>query len=378
MNRKRRGNNEGSIYQRKDGWWVAAVSGGYDETGRHLRRSVYGKSKAEVREKLLALQSQVKSAGRVKRPSVETLTSFLTAWVDHVVKPKVRETTYRSYEMTMRVHIFPHVGKVRLDEFRVADVRQLQRRVAATASPRTQRLVHTVLHSALKEAVRDERISLNPCGRELVDAPRYTPQQIRPLTTEQAQALLDAARGDRLEALYVLALTTGMRSGELFALHWEDVDLNVGSLSVRRSLQNINGKTLLVEPKTRAGKRRIDLASLAVAALREHRKRLLAEGLAASALVFPSSSGSPLQSRNVTRRSFEPLLAKAGLPRIRFHDLRHTFATTMLTQGVHPKVVQEMLGHSKIVVTLDTYSHCVPSMQKEAAARLDSIFSRMG
>jgi integrase len=198
------------------------------------------------------------------------------------------------------------------------------------------------------------------------------------LDAKQVGQLLTAARGDRLFALYALAVTTGLRQGELLGLQWEDIDLKVGSLAVRHILEEDNhtGVRRLAEPKTATSRRRVEIPRVAVAALRAHRKRAFAKG-EIGGLIFRDTDGGPLRKGNLIRRSFKPLLTKAKLPSIRFHDLRHTAATLLLAEGVNPKVVQERLGHAQIHLTLDTYSHVLPSMQKDATARLDRLLARV-
>jgi integrase len=208
-----------------------------------------------------------------------------------------------------------------------------------------------------------------------VERPATGKADIQPLSAEQVAALLAAAAGDRLEALYSVAVGTGLRLGELFGLQWSDVDLKAGAVTVRHTLQELNGKLTLKEPKTDKSRRRVELPDSAVAALTDHRKRMFIEGHAAVPWVFCNQHGGPLRRSHFHREDFKPLLAKAELPDIRFHDLRHTSATLLLSAGVHPKVVQERLGHSQISITMDVYSHVLPTMQREAAGRLDSILS---
>jgi integrase len=184
---------------------------------------------------------------------------------------------------------------------------------------------------------------------------------------------LTEAAGDRFEALYWVAITTGLRLGELFGLQWQDVDLRAGTISVCRSQSDVKGKLALSEPKTRKGRRLVTVPAQTVNALVEHRKRMMIEGLAGADRLFCNVDGGPLRRSDFHRRSFKPLLRRAGLPNIRFHDLRHTSASLMLSQGVHPKVVQERLGHSQISVTLDVYSHVMPGMQRDAADRLGAL-----
>jgi integrase len=194
------------------------------------------------------------------------------------------------------------------------------------------------------------------------------------LSEEQVRLFLSEARRDRLYALYVVALTTGLRQGELFALHWADIDLEAGTITVRHTLQEYGSELTLAEPKTSRSRRSVPISDRVVAALRAHHKQMMIDGNPGP-WVFCDTTGGPLRKSNVTRRSFRPLLKRAGLPLIRFHDLRHTAATLWLIKGVHPKVVQERLGHSSIAITLDTYSHVLPSMQRDAAERLDDLLA---
>jgi integrase len=214
---------------------------------------------------------------------------------------------------------------------------------------------------------------------DLVDAPRITRTEMHVLSPEEARQLLNAARGDRLEALYFLALATGMRQGEILGLHWKDVDLDGGAVHVRFTMHHMAGGFIFTEPKSSRSRRRIELANAATAALRRHRVAQAEERLKAGVgwndqdLVFTSLSGAPIDGSNLLRKRFHPLLVKAGLQKIRFHDLRHTAATLLMGQGIHPKIVSEMLGHSNIAITMDLYSHVTPTMQKEAARALDVL-----
>jgi integrase len=197
--------------------------------------------------------------------------------------------------------------------------------------------------------------------------------EISPLSADQVQDFLDAAKGDRLYALFVVAIGTGMRLGEIFGLRWQDVDLPGHSITVRNTLIEVSGKLTLAEPKTPKSRRRVDLPGVVVEALVAHRAQSVREGFARVPWVFCNSIGGPLRRTHFPTNHFKWLLAKAELPAIRFHDLRHTSATLLLAAGVHPKVVQERLGHSRIGITLDIYSHIVPTMQLEAAGKLDAL-----
>jgi integrase len=206
-----------------------------------------------------------------------------------------------------------------------------------------------------------------------VDPPRVPKSEITPLDQQQVGKLLAAAKDDRLEAVYVVAIGSGLRLGELFGLQWTNVDLKAGRIAVRHTLTEVGGKLSLTEPKTAKGRRLVTLPRTAVDALIDHRKRMVAAGFAGVRFVFFNSAGGPLRRSHFHRNEFKPLLKRAELPNIRFHDLRHTSATLLLAQGVHPKVVQERLGHAQISLTLDTYSHVLPSIEAEAASRLDSL-----
>ncbi len=234
-----------------------------------------------------------------------------------------------------------------------------------------------MIRRALVDAVRWGLVMRNVAA--LVTAPRRARSEIRALTPDQARLLLAVAEGDRLGALYMMALTTGMREGELLALRWRDVNLEVALAAVRSTLYRGDGKLRLGEPKTARSRRSVHLTSEAVAALRRHRERQSAERLRLGPawedndLVFANEVGRLVEPQNMLRRSFVPLLERAGLPRIRFHDLRHSTATLLLGAGVHPKIVSEMLGHATVAITLDTYSHVTPAMHRGAAAAMSSL-----
>lgn len=234
---------------------------------------------------------------------------------------------------------------------------------------------HVPLHKALDQAVKWTMIPRNVA--EVVKAPRPVHKDMRPLSAEETRRLLATARGDRLEALYVLAVHTGMRQGELLALRWQDVDLENTRASVRRTLTKSGGRLLFGEPKTKKSRRTIQLTAGSVNALRAHRKRQVEERLAAgglwsdNGLVFASETGTLINPSNLRRRSFASLLKKAGMPKVRFHDLRHTCATLLFGRSVHPKYVQELLGHANIAITLDTYSHVIPGMDGGTASAME-------
>lgn len=246
-------------------------------------------------------------------------------------------------------------------------------------SPRTVRYIHVTLHKALKQAVADGLIPRN--ATEAVKPPQVRKEEIRPLTAEQVKILFEAVRGDRLETLYILAFHTGLRQGELLGLKWGDVDVEAGTLQVRRTLTTAKGGPELRAPKTKSTRRTVKLSPTALEALRSHLERQLREINQAgdlwreNGLIFASQSGEPLKRHYITTHLFKPLPKRARLPQIRFHDLRHTCATLLLIKNVNPKVVSEMLGHSSIAITLDTYSHVLPNMQSEAAIAMEDALT---
>jgi integrase len=296
------------------------------------------------------------------------------------VRDTVRPTTFERYEQIVRLHIRPVLGKVKLKNLTNTHVRGLYReKLDAGLSPRTVQYVHVTLHKALNQAIADGLIPRN--ATEAVKPPQVLREEMRPLTAEQVRILFDAAKGDRLEALYILAVTTGLRQGELLGLKWDDIDLEGRTLQVRRTLTTAKGGPVPSAPKTKGSRRTVRLSQMALEALTSHLDHQLGEidragGLwCENGLIFASESGEPLSRQHVTAHRFKPLLKRAGLPEIRFHDLRHTCATLLLSKNVNPKVVSEMLGHASIAITLDTYSHVLPSMQESAAKAMEDALS---
>jgi len=371
MPRKRRGRGEGSIYQRADGSWCATYSAGYAANGKRIRRTVFGASKDEVNNKLTKVLAG-RLDGSYIEPNRTRLAAFLERWLEDAARPSIRPTTYVSYKGIVNNHIGPRIGGTSLALLNPTHVQRLYADMERDGvGPRVRQLTHAVLRRALKQALRWGLIVRNPC--DAVDPPRVPKHEISPFTSEQVQIFLAAAKSDRLYALFVVAVGTGMRLGEIFGLRWPDVDLKGRAISVRNTLIEVNGKITLAEPKTPKSRRRVDLPQVVIDALTEHRAQTMREGFASEPWVFCNSAGGPLRRTHFQFNHFKPILIAAGLPDIRFHDLRHTSATLLLAAGVHPKVVQERLGHSQIGITLDTYSHVVPTMQLEAAAKLDAM-----
>jgi integrase len=378
---RRRGHGEGSIYRRGDGRWAAAVDLGWSG-GRRRRKVVYGATRREVADKLAALV-RAHREGRLLADERTTFAAFMDTWLE-AVRPSLRPGTWHRYEQYARLHSVPMLGHRPLSKIGPADLQLLYAdRLAAGLSPTTVRHLHRFLHRVFDQAVRWGATPRNPVT--LVDPPRVVRHEFRALTPTEARCLLAGLRGDRLAALYVLALTTGMRQGELLALRWGDVDLPARRLAVRGSLhRDQGGGWTITEPKTDHSRRQVVLAPMAVTAIQRHRLRQNAERLTVgdmwedNDLVFPNQIGRPLSSQNLLQRHFHPLLERLGLPKIRFHDLRHTAATLLLSEGVHPKIVSEMLGHTEIGITLNLYSHVTPAMHESASGALGRLLDQRG
>jgi integrase len=336
------------------------------------RRYVLSKTKEEARHALRETRSGA-DQGLVFAAAKLTVAEYLDRWLKDSVQSSLMQSTYQSYCRQTRRYIAPSVGRVRLKALTPAHVQGLYREMQERGlSARTVEYTHAVLHRALKQAMRWSMVPRNVC--DAVYVPQVRREEMHPLTPEQARRFLDAARGERLEALYIVAVHVGLRPGELLALRWEDVDLDRGILHVRRALSNGEFTT----PKTKRSRRRIDLSVGSVAALQRHRTRQAEERMARAGLwqnqglVFPSSVGTLLSHRNVVR-SFKSLLTREGMPdAIRPYDLRHTCAS-LLCRNVHPKYVQELLGHASIAQTLDTYSHVLPGMDGGTGDAIEEV-----
>lgn len=322
----------GSVYQRSDGRWVAQID--LDHAGGKRRRKyLYGASREEV-EAALTRAHAARREGRPLDADPETTGAFLQRWLGEVATPRIRPKTRASYAQVLRLSLLPELGNIPLEELKPRHVQDwLEGLLARGLSPRTALYARAVLRRALKHALTQGAVARNVAT--LIDPPRLSTHEVRPLTPEQAAAFLGAARGDRLEALFATAVALGLRQGELLGLRWDDLDLADRSLRAERQLQRIDGAFQLVGLKTPQSRRTIAIPATLVAQLREHRARQEADREAAGErwvawdLVFPSTIGTPLDQRNLTRQ-YKALLARAGLPNLRFHDLRHTCASLLL------------------------------------------------
>lgn len=373
----KRGNGEGSIYRRQSGTWAAQYTV-WTAKGRK-RKTVSGKTRAEVSRKLTEAMGD-RDRGLVYEAGNLTVGEYIMRWLEDSVKGTVRDSTYERYEYAIRPHIKPALGALKLKSLTPAHVRGFYReKLNAGLAPATVHKLHVVLHKALEQAVSDGLIPRN--ATQGIKLPRISSETVEPLSAEEANRLIEAASGDRLEAVYVLAIHAGLRIGELLALGWEDVDLEQGTLKVRRTLTHAGGEWRVGETKSGKG-RKVRLTRSAAESLRVHHKRQLEERMRLAGLwdendlVFPNEVGGILNPSNFRNRSFKRIKERADIPSdTRFHDLRHTCATLLLGEGVNPKVVSEQLGHASIRITLDTYSHVLPDMQESAAAAMETAFS---
>lgn len=369
MRRRERGDGYLARRARADGRWRASYVG--SDGKRHY---LHGATRAEAKEKLAAALRDKASGLFVAGPS-QTVAEFLASWMRHK-RASVAPRTAERYAGLIEQHIAPAIGALQLRKLMPQHVADLYLALGATLAPATIGQVHAILHGALDQAVRWHAIARNPAAA--VRAPRPARREMRFLDTSQVRLMLDAAAGDPLEPLYVAGVFTGLRLGELLGLRWRDLDLDARQLTVRHTLTREAGAWILRQPKTSRSRRTIRLAPAVVDALRAHyiaeAQRLLKLGhrIEPDTLVFSDRWGDPVNPWHVTERAFKPLLRRAGLPVIRFHDLRHTFASMMLSEGVRVDVVSRMLGHSTPAVTLNVYSHLMPGDEEAAVERLQT------
>lgn len=355
----RRAYGEGSVYETKQGRWAGSTYADTN-TGGRKRVVVYGRTRAEARKKLADLQKELDSGVLV---SVEnwTVQAYLEHWLETVVKPNRAPKTYQGYELVVRLHLGPRIGNKKLRTLTVRDVRVMCQQLAAGGMQRRGvQFAHAVLRAGLQNAMRDELLTRNVAKLVQIPAPEYVVGH--GLNPDEAKRLLAAAKSERLHALFVVALYLGLRRGELLGLQWQHVDLETETLQVVQSLQRVGGELQLKAPKTRKSRRTVPLPRPVVEALKAHKIAQGKERLAAGPrwrdtdMVFASTVGTPMEPDNL-RRSWYRVRQVLSEPLPRFHDLRHTCVTLLLTEGVAPHIVQEIVGHSAIDVTMTIYAH---------------------
>jgi integrase len=385
MKNKRRRNGEGCVYQRSDGRWAAVLS-----TGGGKRKMIYGSTEEEALEKFARARNQQLDHIPFTDERL-TVAHWLDTWLKNVKPPATAPKTWIVYEYFVRLHLAPKLGHVRLVKLQPQDVRDfLGERLDSGLSARTVKHLRNTLRAALNQAINDDLIQRNVAAK--VKPPEIQPRALDVYTPEEARALIAAAKGHRLEALFTAAVALGLRMGECLGLQWADIDFARRVLTVAHNLQRVKrvrrgdvvkdgeAKTerLLGQPKGKKIKP-LRLPIAVFNALESHRLKQADERrLAGNAwkgdgkYVFTSTVGTPLEQRRLDRE-FKLLCDGAGLRRIRFHDLRHSAASILIAHGVHPKAIQELLRHSSIQLTMDVYGHLFDEMQRETADKMDAV-----
>jgi integrase len=382
---------KGHIRQRTKGTWEITIDTGPDPTTGKRRRhfeSVKG-AKKEAQRRLAELLVDIDQGTYIKQSKKLTVAAWLLQWYDGYVTSNLSPKTSESYNHELCQYIIPRLGGIRLTELRPHHIQDYiaqtlsggSRRQAGGLSHRTVQYHYRILSKALDDAIKMGLLVVNPCKG--VSPPRPARYDIPTIGQDELKQLIGALQKSSYYVYYYTLLLTGLRRGELLALRWKDIDLELASIYVSHSLHRLNSGTIIIkEPKTARSRRPIDLPLSLVTLLRQHReeqevKRLImGKILTDDDFVFSNTDGTPLYPNTVTH-TFAKVAARAGMPHLRLHDLRHIHATMLLKAGVHPRIVQERLGHSSIATTLDIYSHTVPGLQKAAAERLDTLLPKV-
>jgi integrase len=369
---KRRGNGEGTVSKVKTGW-KAVVTLGYRD-GKRITKSRTERSKADAQAWIA--QSQAERNAAQGKPDLPTGLLFCE-WIETFLKDCQRDratNTHQRYRDVLYRFVNPTLGRIPLAELRPMAFRNLLSELEADyAGTRTLDSVYEVSKTCLMAAVKLDLIPTNPVSK--VSRPKYKRADIQPFEIEDVWLILARLRPHRLHSLFVLAFALGLRQGELFALEWRDVDFSAGVLRIERQAIAPRGKLEIKPPKTKAGRRTLEITPEVGVALEERRRIALIEKLAHCPLVFPGARGSYLQSNTFAKRHWKPTLAACGLAERGLHHARHTFATHALLSGEALHVVSKILGHASPTVTLNTYSHLVGVSQSETLDRVARLFS---
>jgi integrase len=380
---RRRGHNEGSITQRKDGRWFARLHLGYAPGGKRIRKSFYAPTREAVAEMLTAAKAQ-HDRGMPVLHGRETIGAYLTSWLESV-RPSVKPRTWESYELYVRRHAIPIIGGIRLATLRPEHIRALlARKTKEGMAPRSAAHLRTILRTALQQGVYDRVLAWNPVSAVKPPAvPRYNYRHFEP---EEALAFLRAAEDSPAEAPLIFCVALGPRLGEMMGLRWIDCDLEKGTIRVQQTIQRLRAKIApdgkagyrVAEPKTDKSRRALEIPEMLLPILRRHRARQAEMRLAAgtawrhSGLVFTNQSGGPVDARPL-RLEFKSILNRAGLPHMRLHDLRHSASTLLLAAGAPLHTVSRLLGHSTIALTSNLYGHFSREMIADAAATMNRV-----
>lgn len=376
---KRRGHNEGTSYQRADGRWEWKIT---LEDGS--RKSFYAGTQTQARNKAKAYLKELEDGLDPDKGKI-TVREYLERWLERTAKPRVRSSTFASYSSLINTHVLPRIGHKRLRTLSVADVNDMLTAITAERIPvsdtetkqktsgTTANLVRATLRTAFTAAVRDGYMRQNVAG--LADARQTRRQKVKPLEADDVKRFLQLTEKDRLHNLFVVAVHTGLRQGELLALTWDNIDLDDGVLFVTHTVTAVDGKLTRTAPKTEQSERALKLSTPALAALKRQQgkitemEQLATDRWQENNLVFPSTVGTFLNGSNVTHH-FQQQLERHGFPKMRFHDLRHQTASILLSEGMDLFAVKEILGHSQIALTANLYGHLTKKLSEDAAARM--------
>lgn len=370
---------KGSVFKRGSKWAFVVDLPRNDAGKRQQKKKGGFNTKKEAEAALAKLIADIER-GLYTETSKTSFGSYLENWLQDK-RANIRKSTFRSYEWLVKKHIIPHIGRVELAKLTPAHLQRLYTKLQQKENPLSNRSIlhaHLIIQEALDRALKWGIISRNVA--KAVDPPRPKKVDFKVWSEDDVRRFLETAKEDRYYIAFLLAITTGMRKGEILGLRWQDVDMEKGIISVRQTLSYTGKGSEFQAPKTDHGKRAIALPSQTIEELRRHRVKQAEEKILAGPLykdhgiVVATQVGTPVTARNLDR-SWYKLREEAGVPEIRFHDLRHTHASLMLLQGIHPKIVSERLGHANIGITLDTYSHVMPGLQEAAALQFgDAIF----
>lgn len=406
-NKNPRANGEGSIRQRPDGRWEARYTAGVNpSTGKQITRSIYGKTQSEVRTKLRDTLTKIEK-GTYVEPSGITVEEWVSSCIDTLSKQgQIRPSTHENYSVLARTHIFPTLGRVKLSKLTARDVQKFYNALVdkpvtivagktkiahekRTLSARTVRVVHAILHRSMDVAVKQNILPLNPTAACILPEQEHKEMKTLPLNTAGLDKFFKTLAADvpegetmgRHYALFILELATGLRRGEILGLRWCDVDLQAGTLVVAQQLTRTKGALAFSRPKTKLSRRMVKIPDSALGVLTSHYRRQCAMRLRAGSawqdndLVFCNELGGPYDPSAIYHYLLR-VLEKAGLPRIRFHDLRHTYATMALENGADTKSISAALGHYSTSFTMDTYGHVTEKLQEDSANKVDSVLKR--
>ena len=380
---KKRANGEGNIRKRKDGRWEGRYTAGHDPvTGKQIIKNVLGKTQAEVKEKL---KKALVKAGQVDftKSGKYTVGTWMDEWFENVAKIKVRPSSHQTYKGYIDNHIKPNIGNIPLEKLTTMDLQKFYRKLLTKGrverieskeqpkglSAKTVRNINQVISSAMDLAVAQKIILVNPTNA--CELPKVEHQEMQTIPAEQLQAFLDEARATGVYEMYYIELATGLRRGELLGLKWSDIDWKNGIIKVRRQVARIDGQIVEAPLKTKNSYRAVTISPQAIEVLKQQKTKTKE---LKDPYIFPSPNGGPISPDSVNNM-LKRVLERAGIPKVRFHDLRHTFATIALQNGVDIKTVSGMLGHFSAGFTLDTYAHVTTSAQKEAAQTMGNVLS---